>query len=92
MNYTTGEYREVVPFKRLVYVTSFADADGNAVPASHYGMPDDGAFVMKVTVTFEEHDGKTAMRLTHAGLPGGMGESASQGWNESFDKLEASLR
>ncbi len=91
-NYTTGEYREIVTFQRLVYVTSFADADGNAVPASHYGMPDDGAFEMTVTVTFEEQDGKTAMRLTHAGLPSGMGESSSQGWNESFDKLEASLR
>lgn len=92
-NYTTGEYREIVALERLVYITSFADADGNAVPASHYGMADDIAFEMHVTVTFEDRGGKTALTVTHAGLPAGdMSESASQGWNESFDKLAASLR
>jgi uncharacterized protein YndB with AHSA1/START domain len=90
-NYTTGEYVEIVPLERLVYTTSFADADGNVVPPSYYGMEDDIAFEMKVTVMFEEHDGRTTMTLTHAGIPGELGESARQGWNESLDKLAASL-
>ena len=92
-NYTTGEYVEVVPCERLVYTTTFADAEGNAVPASYYGMGDDIAFEMKVTVIFEKQDGKTFMTLTHEGLPTGeISDSARQGWNESLDKLAASLR
>jgi uncharacterized protein YndB with AHSA1/START domain len=92
-NYNTGEYREIVPFERLVYTTSFADAEGNVVPASHYGMSDDIALEMQVTVTFKEQDGKTTMTLTHAGLPAGeMSEMTGLGWNQSFDKLAKSLR
>lgn len=92
-NYSTGEYREIVPFERLAYTSCFADADGNVVPATHYGMSADIALEMHVTVTFEDHDGKTKMTITHAGLPAGdMMASANQGWNESFDKLAASLR
>jgi uncharacterized protein YndB with AHSA1/START domain len=92
-NYTTGEYREVVPFERLVFTDCFADADGNVVPATHYGMSADFPMQTQVTVTLEEHEGKTRMTLTHAGLPGGeFGEMAGAGWNESFDKLAASLR
>jgi uncharacterized protein YndB with AHSA1/START domain len=92
-NFNTGRYLEIVPPERLVYATSFADEHGNAVPATHCGMSADIAMEMHVTVTFEERDGKTTMTLTHAGLPAGeMSESARQGWNESFDKLAASLR
>jgi uncharacterized protein YndB with AHSA1/START domain len=91
-NYTTGVYVEIVPLERLVYTTSFADAEGNAVPPSYYEMGDDIAFEMRVTVIFEEQNGKTAMTLTHAGLPGELGDSARQGWIESLDKLAASLR
>jgi uncharacterized protein YndB with AHSA1/START domain len=92
-NYTTGEFREIVPFERLVYTDSFADADGNVVPGTHYGMSADFPSKTQVTVTFEERDGKTKMTLTHAGLPAGeMSEMTGQGWNQSFDKLEESLR
>ena len=92
-NYTTGEYVEIVPLERLIYTTTFADADGNAVPASYYSMGDDIAFEMKVTVVLVDNDGKTTMTLTHAGLPAGeIRGSAQQGWNESLDKLAASLR
>lgn len=91
-NYNTGEYVEIVPPERLVYTACFADAQGNIVPASYYGMSDDTALEMRVTVTFEERDGKTAMTLKHAGLPAGMMGGAGEGWNQSFDKLAASLR
>jgi uncharacterized protein YndB with AHSA1/START domain len=91
-NYTTGEFREVVPLERLMYTTSFADADGNAVPPAYYGMGDGVAFEMQVTVVFEEHDGKTTIDLTHVGHPAELSEMARQGWNESLDKLAVSLR
>lgn len=91
-NISVGEYREVVPFERLAYVMNFADEDGNPVPPTYYGLPDDTAFEMHVSVTFAEQDGKTTMTLRHVGLPAGdMSENARQGWNESLDKLAASL-
>jgi Activator of Hsp90 ATPase homolog 1-like protein len=46
-----------------------------------------------VTVTFEDHDGKTKLTLKHIGLPTGPdSEGANQGWNESFDKLTEILK
>jgi len=39
--WSTGVYREIVPLERIVSTDSFADAEGNVVPASHYGIPGD---------------------------------------------------
>ena len=48
---------------------------------------------MLVTVTFEEHDGKTQMTLRHVGIPAGMmRDMTNAGWNSSFDKLAESLK
>ena len=91
--WTTGVYKEIVPFERIVYTDSFADAEGNIVPATHYGMSPDFPLETLVTVTFEEDHGKTKMTLTHAGMPAGeTSEQAEAGWSESFDKLAESLK
>ena len=90
--WSTGVYKEIVPFERIVVTDSFADEHGNAVPASHYGMEGEFPLELLVTVTFEDLDGKTRMTLVHSGLPAGEasgGEGA--GWNQSFDKLAAAL-
>jgi uncharacterized protein YndB with AHSA1/START domain len=90
--WSTGVYREIVPHERLVYTDSFADAQGNVVPASHYGMPGDWPLEMEVSVTFEAHGDRTKMTLRHVGLPAGdMAEMTGAGWNESFDKIAAAL-
>ena len=89
--WSTGVYREIVPLERIVCTDSFADADGNVVPASHYGLPEDFPLEMLLTVTFEEKDGKTKMTIRHDGMPVEMGDGANQGWNESLDKLAESL-
>ena len=86
--WVTGVYREIVPPERLVMTDSFADAQGNVVPSTHYGM-EGIPLEMQVTVTFEEHEGKTKMTLRHAGIVQDRGET--KGWNESFDKLTAML-
>ncbi|HEY6008537.1 MAG TPA: SRPBCC domain-containing protein [Geobacteraceae bacterium] len=88
----TGVYREIVPLERLVCTDSFADENGQVVPAAHYGMTGEWPLELLVTVTFEERDGKTRLTLRHAGLPAGeMREQCAAGWNESFDKLAACL-
>ena len=86
--WNTGVYKEIVVPERIVYTDSFADAEGNVVPASHYGMAGDFPMEMLVTVTFEDQGGKTKMTLRHAGMPAGDNQSgANEGWNQSFDKL-----
>ena len=55
--------------ERIVCTDSFADAGGNVVPASHYGMVGDFPMEMLVTVTFEDQRGKTKLTLRHAGMP-----------------------
>lgn len=90
--WSTGVYKEIVPLEKIVCTDSFADEKGNIVPASHYGMNKDHPLEMLVTVTFEEHEGKTKLTLRHAGIPlGADQEGAKQGWNESFDKLAETL-
>jgi len=91
--WTTGVYREIIPFEKLVYTDSFADEDGNVVPATHYGMTSDFPLETLVTVMLEDRDGRTKMTLTHTDLPAGeLSERTGEGWNESFDKLAKSLR
>jgi uncharacterized protein YndB with AHSA1/START domain len=86
--WNTGRYEEVVPYERIVYTDSFADEQGNVVPASHYGMAGDFPLEMRVIVTFEDAGGKTKMTMRHIGLPAGEDrDGANQGWSESFDKL-----
>jgi uncharacterized protein YndB with AHSA1/START domain len=91
--WSTGTFREIVPQERLVVTDSFADEEGNVVPASHYGMPGDFTLEMEVTVTFEDvDDGKTKLTLRHEGMPATeIGQQAEGGWNESLDKLAALL-
>jgi uncharacterized protein YndB with AHSA1/START domain len=91
--WSTGTYREIVPPEKLVVTDSFADENGNVVPATHYGMGEHVPLEMLITVTFEDlGNGKTKMTLRHEGMPADMIEGgADQGWNESFDKLAALL-
>ena len=90
--WSTGVYREIVEPERIVTTDSFADAEGNPVPASHYGMEGDWPLEALITVTFEELEGNTRLTLRHAGIPAGEGrDGAQQGWSESFDKLTEEL-
>jgi uncharacterized protein YndB with AHSA1/START domain len=85
-------YREIVAPERISASMSFADLQGNVVPATTYGMSSDFPQEMLLTVTFEEAGGKTKMTLTHVGIPpGDEMENAREGWNQSFDKLAAAL-
>lgn len=91
--WSTGVYKEITPVERIVYTDSFADEQGNVVPASHYHMPGEWPLEAVVTLTFEEHENKTRFTLRQAGLPEGeMTEMTGAGWNESFDKLAESLK
>jgi uncharacterized protein YndB with AHSA1/START domain len=90
--WSTGVFREIVPGQRIVVTDSFADEAGRVVPATHYGMGPSFPLEMQITATFEAEGSGTRLTLRHAGLPAGPDrEGATQGWNESLDKLAASL-
>jgi uncharacterized protein YndB with AHSA1/START domain len=92
--WATGVYREIVPGEKLVATDSFADAEGNEVPPSYYHMPGEWpAGELLLTLTFEDAPGgKSRLRLLHSGIPAGdMQTGTRQGWQESFDKLDACL-
>jgi uncharacterized protein YndB with AHSA1/START domain len=80
----TGEYREVVENKRLLYTESMSDAAGNVLSPSDLGMPDSHPTTTEILV---ELDGHTKMTLTHFGIPADSPGAA--GWTMALDKLAA---
>lgn len=91
-NYNTGEFLVVDPITTFTFTSNFADEHGNVVPASHYGIPGDVPSLATITVTLTEHGDRTKMTLRHVGIPDGQFQDMTRmGWNQSFDKLSASL-
>lgn len=90
-------YQEVQAPERLTYINSFADSEGNVVRA-----PFSATWPLRVlsTMSFEEHDGKTTLHMhatpyeaspeEHAAF-GGMVPMMNQGWDGTFEQLEAYL-
>ena len=91
--WSTGVYKEIVPMKRIVLTDSFADSEGNVIPASQYGMSGDWPLELNLTLMFEEFDGKTKLTLQHQGFPDRENRDlAEAGWKESFNKLATYLQ
>ena len=83
----TGEYREVVEHERLVYTESTSDENGNVLPATDTGMPEDHPVTTTVTVELQDLGGRTKVVMTHAGIPADSPGAA--GWAMALDKLAA---
>ena len=76
-HWSQGVYREVVEPERLVMAGAWTDADGN--PTSPETL---------LTVTFEEHQGKTKLTLHQAIFESVTARDAHRGgWNSSLDRL-----
>ena len=83
----TGEYRDVVENKRLVYTESMSDEHGNVLSPSDMGMPDGHPTTTEVRVELEDVGGRTKMVMTHVGIP--EDSPGAAGWTMAFDKLVA---
>lgn len=92
-------YREIVPQERIVFVSSFSDADGGIAGAPFPGL-DNWPREVHNTWTLTEADGKTTLHLR--GYPlnaseaeqqtfAGMFDSMKQGFGGTFDQLDAFL-
>lgn len=83
----TGEYREIVKDKRLVYTESMSDKDGNVLSPSDMGMPAGHPTTTQVIVELEDVAGRTKMLMTHTGIP--EDSPGAAGWMAALDKLAA---
>jgi len=90
--WSTGVIKEFVPEKKLVVTDSFSDEKGNITSASEYGLPGDWPKELLITFELEEADGATKLNLQHEGIPPEMHDECVKGWNESFDKLEETIK
>jgi uncharacterized protein YndB with AHSA1/START domain len=82
--WSSGEYTEVVPNKRLVYTDSMSDEHGNMVVSEETN--DGYPATTEVTVLLEDLDGRTKMVVRHAGVPAN-DQGAAEGWTQAFDKM-----
>jgi uncharacterized protein YndB with AHSA1/START domain len=86
--WSTGVYREIVPYERIVATDNFSDEKGNIVPSAYYDIIGDQSPDLQVTVTFIEQQGRTTLTLRHEGFPQGhLSDLARAGWNQSLDKF-----
>ena len=62
----------------------------NIVQANHYGLSPDFPLEMLITVTLEDHEGKTRLTMKYSSIDGVNNTdrgNMQHGWNESLDKL-----
>jgi len=83
----TGEYREVIENKRLVYTESMSNENGDIIAPADMGMPADYPTTTEVHVELEDLCGRTRMVLTHVGVPAESPGAA--GWTMAIDNLAA---
>jgi uncharacterized protein YndB with AHSA1/START domain len=86
----TGEYREVIENKRLVYTESMSNENGDIIAASDMGMPPGHPTTTDVHVELEDLGGRTRMVMTHVGIPAD--SPGAIGWAMAIDKLAAYIR
>ena len=90
-----GTYKEIVPMKKIVVQDHFADAQGNKIPASTYGLPESFPMESEIQILFEDLGGKTKLTVYYPnieGIEGMMLDNMTQGWNQTLDKLGEALK
>jgi len=83
----TGEYREIIENKRLVYTESMSNENGDILAPSDMGMPPGHPTTTEVRVDLEDLGGRTKMVMTHVGIPAD--SPGAIGWAMAIDKLAA---
>ncbi len=88
--YNGGEFREIVPLEKIVWLWYFADADGNRVSPAHYGFPDEVREGNLDVILFEDcGDGQTRLTYTQNDPTASKEdqEGTAEGYAQIFDKL-----
>ena len=88
--YNGGEFLEIVPLEKIVWLWYFADADGNRVSPARYGFPDEDREGNIDEIRFEDFgNGRTKLTYTRNDPTATKEEQegAAAGYCEIFDKL-----
>jgi uncharacterized protein YndB with AHSA1/START domain len=90
--WSSGTIVEIEEPSRLIVDEGFSDEHGNRVTAQEYGMSDDMPSEERMTLTLEEHQGRTRLTVQQ-GVPTEVAErnGALQGWQETLEKLDLYL-
>lgn len=89
----TGQFEEIIENQRIVMTDQFADENGFPISAQEAQMEGVWPELIYITFDFEgldEH--KSRFTLSQEGIPNEMQKDCTQGWSESFDKLEKYLK
>jgi uncharacterized protein YndB with AHSA1/START domain len=90
--YNTWTYEAVEPQERIVFVTRFADQEGNSVDPAAQGLPPDMPSELRSEVRFEDLGGRTKVTITEYDWPPGqMKEMSKMGLEQTLDKMTALL-
>lgn len=91
--YSTWEYRDIEPKKKIDYIHNLADKDGKPVDPTKLGLPADFPQNQRHVISFKDlGNGKTELTITEYGWSEGqMMEMSKMGMGQCQDKLAASL-
>ena len=89
--YNTWTYETIVPMKRFVYISHFADRDGNMIEPAQQGLPPGLPQEVRNEVAFKElGPDKTEITVTEYDWPvGQMMEMSKMGLEQCLDKMAA---
>jgi uncharacterized protein YndB with AHSA1/START domain len=89
--YNGGEFRQIVPLEKIIWLWYFADADGNRVSPAHYGFPHEDREGNIDEILFEDY-GNGQTKLTYIRndptATKEEQEGAAAGYAQILDKLE----
>jgi len=89
--YNTWTYETIVPMKRFVYISRFADQDGNVIDPTQQGLPLGMPQEVRNEVLFKDLDqDKTNVTVTEYDWPvGQLLEMSKMGLEQCLDKMAA---
>jgi uncharacterized protein YndB with AHSA1/START domain len=91
--WTSGEYREIVPYEKIVSTMYFADSKGNRVNPAELGIEHDGIEDTPDVILFEDI-GNGQTKLTFIGnesMQNALESGQLEGWKEMLDKMAAAV-
>jgi len=92
-SYSTWNYTNIDPFKRIAFIHNLADPEGNKLNPVSVGMPADFPQDQLQTVDFKElGDGRTEVTVTEYGWPEGqMMKFSKMGMEQCLNKMAIAL-
>lgn len=97
--YSSGVYKEIIPYEKIVTTDYFSDAEGNMIEPSAEGQDPNFPKEMTITILFEEvENGKTKLSViypkpeTKEQMESMLKSGMEEGWSSSLNKLAIAIK